>query len=61
MFWKTASMAWATIRATESTSILSICFSDGSGSVSVTTSRVMTEFLIRSIAGPDSTPWVAAA
>jgi hypothetical protein len=54
-------MAAARILATESTSILSICFSDGSGSVLVTITLLITEFLKRSIAGPDSTPWVARA
>src|SRR5690606_7901324 len=58
---KTASMASAMTRATDSTSSLSICFSAGSGSVFVTTTLLIAEFLSRSIAGPDSTPWVAAA
>ena len=57
----TASMASAMIPATESTSILSICFSGGSGSVLVTTTFEITEFLSRSMAGPENTPWVAAA
>ena len=42
--------------AMESTSILSICFSGASGSVLVTTTRVMTDFCRRSMAGPLSTP-----
>ena len=49
---KTASMASARTLLTDRTSILSICFSGGSGSVLVTTTLVMTEFLMRSIAGP---------
>ena len=36
----------------ESCSILSICFSEGSGSVLVTTTLAITEFLKRSMAGP---------
>ena len=54
-------MASAMMPATESTSIMSSCFSGGSGSVSVTTSREITEFFSRSTAGSDSTPWVAMA
>ena len=38
--------------AIESTSILSICFSDGSGTVFVMTMRPIGAFLSRSIAGP---------
>jgi probable F420-dependent oxidoreductase len=48
----TASMASAMILATESTSILSICFSGGSGSVLVMTTLEMREFFRRSMAGP---------
>ena len=47
--------------AMESTSILSICFSGGNGKVLVMTTFSSTEFLIRSMAGPLNTPWVAAA
>ena len=36
----------------ESCSILSICFSEGRGSVLVTTTLLITEFLKRSMAGP---------
>src|SRR5438094_718501 len=43
----TASSASATMRATDSTSILSMRRSSGSGRVSVTTTRLMTEFLSR--------------
>ena len=40
---------------------MSICFSDGSGTVFVSTTRSMAEFFSRSVAGSDRTPWVAIA
>src|SRR3954454_24589758 len=55
---KTASLASATTPATDGTSILSICFSGGSGRVLVTVTLEITEFLMRSMAGPENTPWV---
>ena len=47
--------------AIDSTSIIGSCFSGGSGSVFVSTTRWIGLFFSRSIAGPDSTPWVAIA
>ena len=49
------------ILATDSTSILSICFSGGSGRVLVMTRRLIGLFFTRSTAGPLSTPCVAMA
>ena len=47
--------------ATDSTLILSSFFSLGSGMVSKIASSLIGLFAMRSIAGPESTPWVAQA
>ena len=57
----TARMAPARVPAIDSTTILSSRFSSGTGMVSVTTISAMGAFLSRSMAGPENTPWVAAA
>jgi hypothetical protein len=54
-------MASAITRDTDTISSLSNSFSGGMGTVLVTTTRLMTEFLRRSTAGSESTPWVATA
>src|SRR3954468_19178559 len=56
---KTAARASATIGAIERTVRLSKCFSLGTGRLLVTMTSRIGPFFSRSMAGPESSPWVA--